>query len=47
MRADATARVIAQIIVHCKTDHGLTDEKIDPAMVSLWTARIRDAADGS
>jgi predicted small metal-binding protein len=47
MRGDTTAKVIEQIIAHCKAEHGLTDETIHPTMVALWTARIHDVADAS
>ena len=47
MRGDTTAKVIEQVVAHVKAEHGLTDEEIDPAMVGLWTAHIRDAADAS
>lgn len=47
MRGDTTAKAIEQVIAHCKADHGLTDEMIDPAMMALWTVRIRDVADAS
>ena len=47
IRGDTTAEVIEQVIAHCKAAHGLTDETIEPVMVALWTARIRDVADAS
>jgi len=45
MRGDTTEKVIEQIVAHCKAAHDLTDEMVHPAMVSLWTARIRDEPD--
>jgi len=47
MRGDTTEKVLEQIIAHCKAEHGLTDETVHPAMVGLWTARIRDEPDAS
>jgi predicted small metal-binding protein len=44
---DTTAKVIEQVVAHCKAEHGLADETVNPAMLALWTARIRDVPDAS
>ena len=43
IRAASADAIIEQAIVHGKAAHGLTDALIEPAMIALWRARMRDA----
>jgi predicted small metal-binding protein len=43
IRAATPDAVIEQAIAHGKAAHGLTDDLVEPAMIALWRARMREA----
>ena len=47
MRGETTEKIIEQALAHGKAEHGLTDELVNPSMIALWKARIRDESDAS